>query len=365
MRHRSWHRAFGGTGPHTFPCGGEASESIGSLPALHGRRSSMEEHPAVVGMVGGSIPLGDPGMSYRKKKLKRSKLNRLKFQSRMAWNKFLGNVRWLLNKQGGYAMRFPATVKVMAFLRDRNRLIRPNNLKVNDWVDSYLDRCVANGDAVTVLTQWCISKDLEQRCREQGGAFVPTRKERRIFETEIPKIAGAFLANGFRLNWWITFNRSYLDSGQISSELENSYKAMVAGLARPLIERGWLILADWEDDTLQKRPQPNSEVLNAPERYVQPQALELEIKRHSSWAREEAGLKQNDEELRRDVYLQIACEAEEGRLFDGNDSPLGEFILIPLEVPERYDFFLLLAPQFKRRIVAVLPPYPWRLKDSS
>src|SRR3989344_3526957 len=119
-------------------------------------------------------------MSYRKRKLKRSKLNRWKFQSRMVWDRFLGNVRQILNRRGGRVMRFPATAKVMAFLRERNRLIRPNNLKVNDWVDSYLDRCVVNGAAVTILTQWCISKDLEQRYQKQGGTFIPIKKERQI-----------------------------------------------------------------------------------------------------------------------------------------------------------------------------------------
>lgn len=262
-------------------------------------------------------------------------------------------------------MRFPATTKVMAFVRERNRLIRPNNLKVNEWADGYFNGCIANGEPVTILTQWCISQDLEQRYQKQGNQFISLRKERRIFGTEILKIAEAFLANGFKINWWVTFNRSYLDSGRISPELENDYKAMVVDLARPLIEQGWLLLADWEDDILGQRPQPNPAVLASPERYVQPQALELEIKRHSSWAREEAGLTQTDSELRRDIFYQIACEAEEGRLLGGNDSPLGEFILIPLEAPERYDFFTLLAPDFKRRIAAVLPPYPWRLKDSS
>ena len=261
-------------------------------------------------------------------------------------------------------MRFPATAKVMAFLRERNRLIRPNNLKVNDWVDSYLDRCVVNGAAVTILTQWCISKDLEQRYQKQGGTFIPIKKERRIFEGEIPKIAEVFLANGFRLNWWVTSNRSYIDSGRISPGLESGYKALVANLIRPLVREGWLILADWEDDILAQRPQPNREVLTSPQRYVQPQALELEIKRHSSWTREGAGLTQTDGELRRDVFYQIACEAEEGRLLSGSDSPLGEFILMPLEAPERYDFFTLLAPDFKRRIAAVLSPYPWRLRET-
>ena len=115
---------------------------------------------------------------------------------------------------------------------------------------------------------------------------------------------------------------------------------------------------------MEKRLGPNEAVLAAVERLVAPKALELEVKRHSAWAQEEAGLKQSDDELRQDVYYQIACEAEEGRLLNGSNSPLGEFILAPLEMPERYDFFTLLCPDFKRRIVAVLNPYPWRMKDA-
>lgn len=253
----------------------------------------------------------------------------------------------------------------MAFLREQNRTVRPNNLKINEWMDGYLDRCCANGEPVTILTQWCISKDLEARCQDQGGVFVPTKKERRIFDTEIPQVAGIFQANGFRLNWWITFNRSYLNSGRIAPALEAEYKEMITSLAKPLTRSDSLLVADWEEDVLGKRPEPNASILTSVGRFVAPKALELEVKRHSAWAREEAGLQQSDDELRQDVFRQIACEAEEGRLLDRAESPLGEFILIPLEVPERYDFFLLLAPDFRRRIVAVLPSYPWRLKNNS
>ena len=46
-----------------------------------------------------------------------------------------------------------------------------------------------------------------------------------------------------------------------------------------------------------------------------------------------------------------------------NNSPFRECLLVPLESPERYDFFTLLVPDFKKRIVAILAPYPWRTKD--
>lgn len=113
-----------------------------------------------------------------------------------------------------------------------------------------------------------------------------------------------------------------------------------------------------------KRSEPSKEVLTDINRFVKSDALQLEVQRHSAWAREEAGLTQSDDELRRDVFFQIACEAEEGRYLMA-DAPFGEYILVPLEAPERYDFFTLLVPDFKQRIVAALPPYPWRLKESN
>lgn len=60
MYHKSWHRSFGGAGPHNILAAGRQSQSTDSLPALYGRRSSMEERPVVGGVVGGSTPLGDP-----------------------------------------------------------------------------------------------------------------------------------------------------------------------------------------------------------------------------------------------------------------------------------------------------------------
>jgi len=69
----------------------------------------------------------------------------------------------------------------MEFLRERSRMIRANNPRINEWVDDYLDGCFTNGKSVNILTQWCISKDLEERFRRQGNDFVPTRKERRVF----------------------------------------------------------------------------------------------------------------------------------------------------------------------------------------
>lgn len=310
------------------------------------------------GVVGGANPLGEP-MSYKKRRLKKSKLNQLKYKLglvKIALSKFIKKVVRKEDK-----MRLFQTRAIMQWLRDRSRIIRPNNLRINEWVDDYIDRCVKNGEDIAILTQLCISKDLEVRYQRQRNVFVPTKQERLLFEKEIAQIAEAFEKNGLRFNWWITFNRSYLDSGRINENLEAQYKEMVIQLAEPLLKQGWLMVSDWEDEILGKRPESNPEVLKGIEKFISPSALEIEIQRHSSWAREEAGLNQTDAELRQDVYFQIACEAEEGRLLSGENSIFGDFILFPLEVPERYVFFSVLAPNFQKRIVAVLKPYPWRL----
>jgi hypothetical protein len=77
---------------------------------------------------------------------------------------------------------------------------------------------------------------------------------------------------------------------------------------------------------------------------------------------EEAKLNQSEKELEKDVIFQIACEVQEGDFLLNKESPFpfGEFILLPLEVPERYDFFTIFAKDFKQRIVPALSSYPWR-----
>lgn len=321
----------------------------------------------------GSSPVGDPGL-----KVDETKLFGMSYQSRKTKQCFWGRIRYWFGlvkiallksikrneRRKEKSMRLRQTNVVMAFLRKKTKTIRPNNLRVSEWVDEYVNRCALEGRPVEILTQLCISKDLEMRYREQGNSFVPTKKERLLFEKEIPRIAYEFQKNGIACSWWVTFNQSYLDSGRITGELRDAYVKLITGLAEPLLRQGWLMLADWETDILMKRSEPSENVLVDVDRFVKPGALQIEIERHSAWAREEAGLTQSDDELRRDVYLQIACEAEEGR-FIASEAPFGECILVPLEAPERYDFFTIFAPDFKRLIVAILPPYPWRLKGKT
>jgi len=298
-------------------------------------------------------------MSYKSRKKKKSFLSQMKYRFGLAK---IALYKKFKKKERGNDMRLRQTNEVMNFLRNQARIIRPNNLRINEWVDDYVNRCVLNGSPVEILTQVCISKSLEMRYKKQGDVFIPTKKERLLFLEDIPRVKRIFQENGIACNWWMTFNPSYLDSGRTTSEICNAYVEMLRQLGEPLIREGWFMLTDWEADILGSRPAPNPEVLADINRFVKPEALQLEIQRQSTWMKEQIGLEQADEAVRRDVYLQIACEAEEGRYLM-NDAPFGEYILMPLETAERYDFFTILAPGFKDRIVAILPAHPWRLGE--
>lgn len=260
-------------------------------------------------------------------------------------------------------MRFPATKKVMDFLRTRNRIIRQNNLRINEWVEEYLNRCLAEGKPVNILTPWSLSKALERRFKKQGNYFAPTKKETRLFEEEMPEIIKLFKENGFRLNWWIVFSRSYLDKRLIPQELENEYKRMITELAEEFSLADNVLFLDWEDDVLGNRSVPDERILEDFDRYIKQGAFEIELQRWRNWAREETGLNQDDDELERDTKYQIACEVNEGEFLMGDRSPFdsGDFILMNLEMPERFDNFAVFAPDFKERTVSVLSFYPWRL----
>lgn len=259
-------------------------------------------------------------------------------------------------------MRLPQVVELMAFLRDKSRKIRQNNQRISEWVDEYVNRCVVEGKSINLLTQWCVTKNLERRSELTGGRLVPTKEEILLFQKYIPEIVHELERFGIRFNWWITFNRPFLESRRISHDLEMEYKRLISSLASPLVGQGWLEFLDWEDDIIGGKISPNQEVLNNPQQYVGDKAMALELKWNADWEREETDVRSAESRLYRDVCYQIACEAAEGLVFTGRDSPFGEFILIPLEVPEQYVFFGIFSKDFKKRIVSVLPFYPWRLK---
>ena len=255
---------------------------------------------------------------------------------------------------------------VMISLRQIVKNARQNNKKVDSWIDQYLEECLVFEKPVLFLTQFCLSKDLEVRRARQGGKFEPTPAEKELAFVEIPRILKIFEKLEIKLSWWFTFNRSYLDSGRMDSGAELEYKEMIKSLFQVAGFFNQIMLLDWEDDVLLSRP-VSAKINDLDfEKLIAKEAFQIELERHSAWARNEAGLEQTDSELEKDVRFQILCEIEEGRLLTSEESPLGgngQLVLVPLELAERYVFFEKLSPGFSKRIAALLKPYPWRMAE--
>ncbi len=323
-------------------------------------------------VAGGASPLGDPSksirhlltnnMSYKKKKTKKNSVNQLMRKLRLIKIVLLKKYKSFKTKKEDQMVQRQTTT-IMQWLRGRSKSIRQNSLKINDWVDEYINTCVLNGKPVDVLTQFCLAKDLELRYQKQGNNFIPTKGETTLFLEDIPEVVDTFKSNGIGINWTITLNRSYLDGGRISSSIENEYRDMINGLIEQSSMSDVLLL-NWEDEILNGRPEASTKVQNNIFDFVAAGAFKIDLDRHMSWVKNDTDIIQSDTEIEDDLKFKIACEAEEGRFLLSSQSPFpnGQFILVPLELPERYVFFEILAPDFQKRIVPILRPYPWRLE---
>lgn len=266
----------------------------------------------------------------------------------------------------------PQSVKLVMWMRDRSKLLRKNSMTIDPWVGSYLDRCFKLTKPVVLLTQWCVAKDLEIRFQKQGNQFIPTSGERDLAFKEIPMVLELFADAGLGVQWFVTLNRSYLDMGRVRPDIEAAYAEMIRSLFGEASIGNAVLFLNWEDDILGGRPQPNKAVLenffkkdkDDAQGFVLQKSFAMDVERHAPWAKTVGN--PTDEEIESDVKFKIACEAEEGRMLCAPDSPIapfGMFLLAPLEVQERIDFFSLRAPEFKKRLAPILKTYPWRYEE--
>lgn len=297
-------------------------------------------------------------MSYKSKKIKKNRFNQLKYQFGLVKTALLQQLQ-----RREEPMRMRQTVAIMEFLRIKNKALRQNNQKINEWVDNYINDCILNGRTIDILTQWCLSKDLEIRYRAQGNKFIPLKTELELVQKEIPQIIQIFLKNGVAVNWWITFNNSFLDRGRVADDISGKYTGMIKSISQ--LEN--ILFINWEEEVLGERAKPSVEVLDNFFSFVERKAFEIDFKNLLERVKKYPDFNKTEEELKKEAQFKISCEAEEGRFLFSNDSllPNGQFILIPLEFPERYVFFSTLSPEFKTRIVSVLKLYPWRLDSAN
>lgn len=297
-------------------------------------------------------------MSYKKKKIKKNFVNQLKRRIGLIWIVLFKKINKSFKIKKEIKMQRQAK-NIMQWLRERSRIIRSNNLKINEWVDGYIDTCILNGKPVEILTQYCLSKDLEKRYEIQGKKFIPLQAEQDMFNKTIPMTIEMFKMNTVSVNWYITFNNSFLDRGRLGDEIVNEYIAMIESLSK----NNELIFLNWERDVLGKRPEPNQKVLENFTNIVSKQAFEVDIKNLLDRVKQYTDFSKTEEDLRQEAMFKIACEAEEGRFIFGSESPFsnGNILITPLEFPERLVFFETITPDFQKRIVPILKLYPWRM----
>lgn len=254
------------------------------------------------------------------------------------------------------------TQKVIKTLRLVNKSLGVNGAKIDSWVDQYLDEYRMLNKPITILTPWSISPRLADRYKIQGNNFFPTMNEEKLFRKDIHYLSSVFLENGFKVNWWIYFSRSYLNETILNMDLEIKYTEMI----RSEKERHNtpVEIINWEDDVIGKRYYPNDLLIENEKNFYSLVSYDLffqELSRRTLKWKENANFLAS--KIIEQTIYKIACEAEEGRilieknLFDSN----GKFIFVPVGVPEKYNFFSVLVPEFKKRLVFILKPYPWRL----
>ncbi len=255
-------------------------------------------------------------------------------------------------------MQIYQTRKVMEFLRDRRKKIG-KGIRINNWADQYLEECLRNSIRVTIVTPWSLSFALKKRFKEQNNRFIPTKTERKLFRQQIPEIVKVFEENGFRLDWWILLSRSYLDNRLIGNELENKYKEMLESQVGDIRS---ITIVNFEDDILGRRVIPDKEVLDNFKDYLDEKTFVLELEKWKEWAKT-AGLEIIDQQLEKDTKYQIAAQMKEGQIFMDSQFELGsKFLMFLLESPENIYYLTLLAPELKKRMITVLPHFPWRMR---
>lgn len=301
-------------------------------------------------------------MSYKNKKLKKSKLGRLKYRLEKIGRALLSRVQALLQFQRRKTVRLPQTVAIMEALRLLNQGAAQNNKKIDQWVDVYVNDCIVNGRPIEILLEWCSGLGLAKRKEIQGGQFTALPAEVQLVQKEIPRVIRIFTEQGVKVSWIITFNRSYVERRKLDDNTFFAYMTIIKDLASDLREiNDSVMFIDW--DELAGPIKANQEILTNFERFVSKAAIEYEIKTFLQMLKQYPDALTSEEDLKAEAERRIAFESEEARFLTEGKSPFtnGQFILIPLEKPERYVFFDLLVPGFTKRIASVMKLYPWRL----
>ncbi len=222
--------------------------------------------------------------------------------------------------------------------------------RIREYVRDYIIRCVTFCEPLQIITIWCVSKSLESRfARQNGFTALPTEHKTLMDFMCIHQLLKEL---GLIVNHFIFLVGSGVSSGQVESNISEQYLNCLNNLA-------FILEADV---LIEFRPVANSEPL--PPMLKVPhsdwfEALERETSRRIKLANHR-GVKLTRDQADKEAQLSITVKANEARQLV---EEFGDFILVPVEYVERYQFHNLGYAGFTNRLLPITKPYPWRMLD--
>ncbi len=234
---------------------------------------------------------------------------------------------------------YPETILIIKELQVRCK----QSFKLREYVKNYINDCLKELKPIQIITLWCLSKGLERRKIKQKR-LTPLAAEIKVFK-DFLEIHSLFARYGLLVDHFLFLVPSSINPGQIDDSLKKEYQDLLERIAEEI-----------EIDILIDQRSAASTRQNYK---IEDSALQREVERKLKIAAK-YNIYLTEEEARKQAICSINSKAEEAKELV---SDFGDFLLIPVEYVERYAYHNLGMDNFTDRLLPVIVPYPWRLKD--
>lgn len=206
--------------------------------------------------------------------------------------------------------------------------------KLRSYVSGYVHDCLIWTRPVELLTLWCLSKGLERRQLAQKS-LIALPKERKVLK-DFVECHSLFREAGLLVNHYIFLVGSAV-LGNLVGEVSLDALVECRPAARVSPEELQIMVQLRAGDAMFSREVDRR--------------IELATRHHYS-------LKQAAAEA--EALRSVTVKAMEARVLVHE---FGNFLLVPVEFPERYYFHNWGYQGFTDRLLPITQPYPWRLSD--
>ncbi|MFZ5391303.1 MAG: hypothetical protein ACOZAJ_03460 [Patescibacteria group bacterium] len=217
--------------------------------------------------------------------------------------------------------------------------------RLRSYLTDYLTNCLTYCQPIQIITLWCLSRSLSDRFLE--GFISPLNKEVKVIQ-EMKWLHELLAELGCTVMHYIYLVGSSSDRGFLDESVSRSYEAML----KKIIETANL------DAVVEQREVAlvDKDVLFKMEVIKNSRAWEIELDRRFNLA-EKHNYSLSPEQAYQETYKSVAVKMSEARSLVVE---WGDFIVLPVESINRYQFHELGQPGFVDRLLPCLTNYPWR-----